>query len=340
MAYTDHQTKSAAGPAALPQAEAPPVDFDAYGTIYHPRGLPPAPSHLHDQHQNAYPFRGRIEPEGEFPPGAGRYHLYVSYACPFAQRTLIVRVLKGLEEVISVSVVDPIRDGRGWAFRQGPGQTLDTAGNGFCFLSQAYEDSSPAGYRGRVSVPVLWDKVKKTVASNYYPHITIDLGSRFNDWAKNPALDLYPEALRAHIDELNDFVAQGVNEGVYRAGFAGSQEAYAKAVGEVFAALDTLEKRLADGRPYLFGDALLETDIRLWVSLARFDAVYYGHFKVNLRQLRDYPFLWAYAKRLYALAAFRETTNFDHIKRHYYGTQLFINPRGIVPLGPLVDWND
>jgi putative glutathione S-transferase len=263
----------------------------------------------------------------------------VSYACPFAHRTLIVRSLKGLEYVISISVADPIRDGRGWAFREGAGQTLDTGGNGFVFLSQAYEASAPAGYRGRVSVPVLWDKVKKTVVSNNYPDITIDLGGQFNQWAKNPALDLYPEALRAEIDELNDFVAAGVNEGVYRAGFAGSQETYEMAAAEVFAALDALENRLSDGRSYLFGAMLLETDIRLWVTLARFDPVYYGHFKVNLRQLRDYPFLWAYARRLYALEAFKSTTNFDHIKRHYYGTQLFINPLGIVPLGPMEDWN-
>jgi putative glutathione S-transferase len=315
------------------------VDFDAYGTIYHPRGLPPAPSHLGGQHQTAYPFRGRIEPDGEFPPETGRYHLYVSYACPYAHRTLIVRALKGLEEVISLSVLDPIRDGRGWAFREGAGQTLDTGGRGFIFLSQAYEASSPAGYRGRVSVPVLWDKVTGRVVSNYYPDITIDLGGQFNRWAKNPSPDLYPEAQRAEIDELNDFVAAGINEGVYRAGFAGSQAAYAAAVMEVFSALDVLEDRLSDGRPYLFGGALRETDIRLWVTLVRFDPVYYGHFKVNLRQLRDYPFLWAYARRLYALEAFKGTTNLDHIKRHYYGTQLFINPSGIVPLGPVEDWN-
>jgi putative glutathione S-transferase len=185
----------------------------------------------------------------------------------------------------------------------------------------------------------LWDKVKKLVVSNYYPTITIDLGRQFNQWANIPGLDLYPEAERDDIDELNDFIAYGINEGVYRAGFADNQRAYDAAVEEVFAALDTLEKRLSDGRPYLFGERLRETDIRLWVTLVRFDLVYYGHFKVNLRQLRDYPFLWAYARRLYAHEAFERTTNFDHIKRHYYGTQLFINPRGIVPRGPLEDWH-
>ncbi|MDR1232060.1 MAG: glutathione S-transferase C-terminal domain-containing protein [Spirochaetaceae bacterium] len=318
--------------------EASPADFDGYGTIYHPKGLSAAPSHLRANHQNAYPFRGRIEPRGEFPPEAGRYHLYVSYACPFAHRTLIVRALKGLEDAVSVSVLDPIRDGRGWAFRNGSGQTLDTAGNGFTFLSQAYEASS-TGYEGRVSVPVLWDKVRKTVVSNYYPTITIDLGAQFNQWATHPGLDLYPEPLRREIDELNDFVAYGINEGVYRAGFADSQAAYDTAVEEVFAALDTLEKRLSDGRPCLFGEHLRETDIRLWVTLVRFDLVYFSHFKVNLRQLRDYPFLWAYARRLYTREAFASTTNFDHIKRHYFGTQLFINPRGIVPRGPLQDWH-
>jgi putative glutathione S-transferase len=318
--------------------EAPAVDFAAYGTIYNPKGLHPAPSHLKESHHTSYPFTGRITPDGEFPPETGRYHLYVSYACPFAHRTLIVRALKGLEDAISVSVVDPIRDGRGWAFRKGEGQTVDTAGNGFVFLSQAYEASSPSGYTGRVSVPVLWDKQKRTVVANYYPTITLDLGNRFNRWAKNPDTDLYPEELRGDIDRLNEFVAYGINEGVYRAGFADNQASYAKAALEVFDALDTLETRLSDGRLYLFGDRILETDIRLWVTLARFDTVYYGHFKVNLRRLSDYPFLWAYAKRLYALDAFKSTTNFDHIRRHYYGTQLHINPSGIVPVGPLLDW--
>jgi putative glutathione S-transferase len=318
--------------------EASPADFETYGTIYRPRGLSVGPSHLRDDHDNSYPFRGRIDPDGEFPPEHGRYHLYVSYACPFAHRALIVRSLKGLEDAVSVSVLDPIRDGRNWAFRKGDRQTLDTAENGFAFLSQAYEASSPGGYTGRVSVPVLWDKKQKTIVSNYYPSITIDLGQQFNQWAKNPALDLYPNELRGEIDRLNDFVYYHINEGVYRAGFAGNQADYAKAVTEVFDGLDTLEKRLSDGRPYLFGERPLETDIRLWVTLARFDPVYYGHFKVNLRQIRDYPLLWAYTRRLYGLDAFKNTTNFDHIKRHYYGTQLHINPSGIVPLGPLVDW--
>jgi putative glutathione S-transferase len=317
--------------------EASPVDFDQYGTIYFPRGFAAAPSHLTDK-SRAYPFTGRIAPAGDFPPEAGRYHLYVSYACPYAHRTLIVRALKGLEDVISVSVLDPIRDGRGWAFRSGQDQTLDTADNGFAFLSEAYEASSPAGYTGRVSVPLLWDKNKRVAVANFYNTITLDLGNQFNAWARNPGLDLYPPDLRADIDELNNFIAYNINDGVYRAGFTGQQEVYEKAVKEVFTALVALEARLSDDRPYLFGDSLTESDVRLWVTLARFDSVYYGHFKVNLRRLVDYPLLWAYTRRLFALDAFRATTKFDHIKRHYYGTQLHINPSGIVPLGPVLGW--
>lgn len=314
---------------------ADPVDFQTYGTIYQPKGgarLAPLGT------TDAYPFRGRIQPGGEFPPEPSRYHLYVSLACPFAQRTLIVRELKGLQHIIGVSVVDPIRDGRGWAFREGPGQTLDTAGNGFAFLSEAYEASSPGGYTGRVSVPVLWDTDTRQVVSNYYPQITLDLGAQFNQWARNPGLDLYPDDLRPELDELIDDIAENVNSGVYHAGFATTQADYEIGYHKVFDAFDRLEARLASAGPYLFGDRLAEADVRLWVTLARFDVVYHGHFKLNRARLVDYPALWAYARRLYALPGFGSTTDFDHIARHYYGTQRHLNPTGIVPLGPWTSW--
>lgn len=314
---------------------ADPVDFDTFGTIYAPRGgALAAPYGTTD----AYPFRGRITEGGPFEPATGRYHLYVCLACPYAQRTLIVRALKGLEQAISVSVVDPIRDGRGWAFREGPGHTLDTAGNGFAFLSEAYLASSGGHYTGRVSVPVLWDKQTQQVVSNNFPDITLDLGNRFNSWAQHPDLDLYPVGLRVEIDRLNDHIGEHVNAGVYHAGFARDQAEYAAGYAEVFDALDGLERRLATSGPYLFGDRLTEADVRLWVTLARFDSVYHGHFKVNRQRLTDFPALWAYARRLYAIPAFSQTTNFDHIKRHYYGTQLHLNPTGIVPVGPDLDW--
>lgn len=314
---------------------ADPVDFATFGTIYAPRGGAELAPYGTDQ---AYPFRGRITPQGPFPPAAGRYHLYVSLACPYAHRTLVVRELKGLTEVIGVSVVDPIRDGRGWAFREGSGQTHDRAGNGFRFLSQAYEASADGRYAGRVSVPVLWDTHTRQVVSNYYPDITLDLGNQFNAWSSNPELDLYPEDLQADLDQVMAEIAEHVNAGVYHAGFATTQAAYQAGCNEVFAALDGLEDRLASGGPFLFGDRLTEADVRLWVTLVRFDTVYHGHFKVNRQRLIDYPALWAYARRLYSLPGFGSTTDLDHIRRHYYGTQLHLNPSGIVPLGPELDW--
>jgi putative glutathione S-transferase len=321
---------------SLTAVGADPVDFENYGTIYAPRGsavLAPYGT------AEAYPFRGRITTEGPFEPATGRYHLYVSLACPYAHRALIVRALKGLQDAIGVSIVDPIRDGRGWAFREGPGQTLDTAGNGFRFLSEAYQASTTGDYTGRVSVPVLWDTHTRQVVSNHFPDITIDLGTQFDRWANHPEINLYPTDLRDQIDELNQLIGDDVNAGVYRAGFARNQAEYHAGYTAVFTTLDLLEQRLLDGGPYLFGDRLTEADVRLWVTLARFDAVYHGHFKVNRQRLVDFPALWDYARRLYAIPAFVETTDFDHIKRHYYGTQLHLNPTGIVPDGPLVDWS-
>ena len=319
---------------------ASPVDFDRYGDYV---GKRDRPNRLIKDHSDGafvrppYPFRGRIG-DTEFPAEPGRYHLFASYACPWASRSLIVRKLKGLDDVIGVSIVDPVRDGRGWAFREGPGQTGDTSGNGFTFLSEAYEATEP-GYPGHLSVPVLWDNKTHRIVSNHFPDISLDIGSQFNQWATNPELNLYPDNLRQEIDVLADDIYTNLNNGVYRAGFAQSQAPYEKAVHDVFATLDKLEGRLSEGGPFLFGDQLTEADVRLWVTLVRFDVVYYVHFKVNIRHLTDYPALWAYARRLYAIPAFRETTNFDHIKRHYYTTHPLNNPLRIVPVGPEINWN-
>jgi glutathionyl-hydroquinone reductase len=245
-----------------------------------------------------------------------------------------VRELLGLTDVVSLSAVDPVRDGRGWAFRAGDGYDLDPL-NGFAMLREAYEATEPS-YDGHISVPVLWDRQTRRIVSNNFPDITLDLDTQFGDWA-NPDYDLYPEHLRPEIDELNELVYLAVNNGVYRSGFATMQESYHEAVSRLFATLDLLEARLA-GHRYLLGDAITEADVRLWVTLARFDAVYYSHFKCNLRRITDYPNLWGYARDLYALPAFRNTTKFDQIKRHYYTTHPNLNPTRIVPDGPVIDW--
>jgi putative glutathione S-transferase len=265
-----------------------------------------------------------------YPAASGRYHLYVSWACPWAHRTIIVRRLKKLESVIGMTVVDPIRDGRGWAFRDGPGHSLDIL-NGFHFLSEAYRLTDPH-YRGRVTVPVLWDTVTKRIVSNSDD----DLMRMFNqafDRMTDSRLDLYPERLRGEIDDLNGFIYEYVNDGVYRAGFATSQRVYEKAVRRLFDALDQLDTRLKTSR-YLFGKTFVETDWRLFVTLIRFDAVYHGHFKCNIRRIIDYPNLFAYLKDLYQTDGVADTVNFDHIKRHYYVTHDDINPTRIVPVGP------
>ncbi len=280
-------------------------------------------------------FRGRVTRDGSsgFPAAAGRYHLYVSLACPWAHRTVILRRLKGLEQAISLSVVDPIRDERGWAFRDGPGYTRDPI-NGFAFLGDAYQASDPA-YRGRVTVPVLWDKEKGAVVSNSDDDLLRMLNSEFADFATNP-YDFYPPDLRGEIDALNATIYETVNNGVYRAGFASSQGAYEEAFGALFATLDELEARLATRR-HLLGARQTEADWRLFVTLVRFDAVYHGHFKCNLRRIVDYPNLSGYLRDLYQQEGVAETVNFDHIKRHYYMTHDEINPARIVPAGPLLD---
>jgi len=284
-----------------------------------------------------YSIRGRITADGSsgFPAEAGRYHLYVSLACPWAHRAIIVRRLLGLEDAVSMTVVDPVRDERGWAFRDGPGHTADGV-CGFQFLSEAYLLTDPE-YTGRYTVPCIWDRRARRLVTNNYPDITIDFETQFGAFQKPDAPDLYPVALREEIDEVNEAVYRDVNNGVYRTGFAASQEAYDAAVHTLFARLDRLEERLA-GRRYLVGGQLTEADVRLFTTLARFDAVYVGHFKCNLRRLVDYPNLWGYARDLYQRPAFGETVDFDHIKRHYYMTHEQLNPSRIVPAGPLADW--
>jgi glutathionyl-hydroquinone reductase len=270
---------------------------------------------------------------GTCPAEAGRYHLYVSWACPWAHRTIIVRKLKRLEDAIGMTVVDPIRDERGWAFRDVPGASLDPI-NGFHFLSEAYLATDP-GYRSRVTVPVLWDKKQKRIVSNNDDHIMRMLETEFDVFG-DPSLDLYPAQHRAEIDSLNALIYETVNDGVYRAGFATKQAAYEKAARKVFETLDQIDERLG-GRRYLFGAAPIETDWRLFVTLIRFDPVYFGHFKCNLRRIVDYPNLSGYLRDLYQIDGVAQTVNFDHIKRHYYYTHDDINPTRIVPIGPLQD---
>lgn len=284
-----------------------------------------------------YTIRDRITADGSsgFPAVAGRYHLYVSLACPWAQRAVIVRRLLGLEEAISLSVVDPVRDERGWAFRDGPGYSSDPVNN-FQFLSEAYLITDP-NYTGRYTVPCIWDRVTGRLVTNNYPDITIDLATQFTAFHKPGAPDLYPEALRSEIDAINALIYEDVNNGVYKAGFAVAQDAYDTAVKALFERLDWLETRLTHQR-YLVGNQLTEADVRLYTTLVRFDSVYYGHFKCNLCRLMDFPQLWAYARDLYQRPGFGDTTDIDQIKRHYYMTHPQLNPTRIVPIGPVLDW--
>jgi len=284
-----------------------------------------------------YRIRDRITADGSsgFPAEAGRYHLYVSLACPWAHRAIIVRRLLGLEDVVSMSVVDPIRDEKGWAFREGEGHGPDPV-CAFRYLSEAYLRTDPS-YTGRYTVPCIWDRVTQRLVTNNYPDITIDFETQFTAFHRPGAPALYPEALRAEIDAVNAVVYEDVNNGVYRAGFATSQAKYDAAVDALFARLDWLEERLA-ARRHLVGTQLTEADVRLFTTLVRFDAVYVGHFKCNLRRLVDYPNLWGYARDLYQRPGFGETVNFGHIKRHYYMTHDRLNPSRIVPKGPIVDW--
>ncbi|HJT19300.1 MAG TPA: glutathione S-transferase family protein [Nitrospira sp.] len=280
-------------------------------------------------------FRGWVTADGSsgYEATPGRYHLYVSWACPWAHRTIIVRRLKRLESVVGMTVVDPIRDEKGWAFREGPGHSLDPI-NGFRFLSEAYRATDPH-YRSRVTVPVLWDTVTRRIVSNSDDDLMRMFNAAFDRFTDS-RIDLYPEPLREEIDELNAFIYENVNDGVYRAGFATSQRAYERAARRLFDALDRLEKRLEDRR-FLFGSRPVETDWRLFVTLIRFDAVYHGHFKCNIRRIIDYRNLFGYLKDLYQTDGIADTVNFDHIKRHYYVTHSDINPTRIVPIGPEQD---
>jgi len=289
-------------------------------------------------------FREWVSKDGStpYPAAAGRYHLYVSLACPWASRTVIFRKLKRLEEAIGMTVVDPIRDEQGWAFRDPtgkipPGAPFDSTDpiNGFQFLREAYIATDPA-YHERVTVPVLWDKQTKKVVNNCEDDICRMFNDRFNDFAGNKDIDFFPQEIEDKHSKLSDFVHDVVNNGVYKAGFATRQRPYEIACRKLFEALDELEGRLSKNR-YLFGDRIVEADWRLFCTLIRFDAVYHGHFKCNLRRIIDYPNLQGYLLDLYQQPGIAETVSLDHIKRHYYVTHTQINPSRIVPIGPVLD---
>ncbi|HJP31378.1 MAG TPA: glutathione S-transferase family protein [Candidatus Latescibacteria bacterium] len=266
--------------------------------------------------------------------GAARYHLYVSLACPWAHRTIITRKLRGLEDVIPMTVVDPVRDDRGWRFGEGEGFEPDP-NEGFRFLSEAYQLTDPAPNR-RVTVPVLWDRTRRRIVNNSED----DICRMFNDVFPSPlqgAIDLFPQDLHAEATDLNGLIYEDVNNGVYRAGFAGTQAAYERCVMRLFRALDQLEERLSNTR-YLLGNHLTESDLRLFCTLIRFDAVYYLHFKCNVRRIVDYPNLWGFTRDIYQLPGVADTVNLNHIKQHYYVTHPDINPTRIVPVGPELDF--
>jgi glutathionyl-hydroquinone reductase len=273
---------------------------------------------------------------------AGRYQLYVSLACPWASRTVIVRKLKGLEDAIGLTVVDPVRDDLGWAFRDTsgkipPGAPFESTDpiNGFHLLSEAYITTDP-NYHERVTVPVLWDTKTKRIVNNCEDDICRMFNDVFNEFARNKTVDLFPKQIQADHARLSDFIYDNVNNGVYKAGFAVRQRPYERACRRVFEALDELEQRLSKSR-YLFPNRIVEADWRLFCTLVRFDAVYHGHFKCNLRRIIDYPNLQGYLMDLYQQPSIAETVNLDHIKRHYYMTHTAINPTRIVPVGPLLD---
>ena len=275
--------------------------------------------------------------DSEFLPEANRYHLYVSLACPWAHRTLIFRTLKGLENVISVSIVDPIMGAQGWGFSQGYGGSGDPV-NSASHLHEIYSLAEP-GFTGRVTVPTLWDKKKKTIVNNESSEIIRMFNSAF-DGVTNPEaqkLDFYPEALRDQIDSINEQIYHDVNNGVYKVGFATTQDAYEEAFSALFDRLDQLEALLGRQR-YLVGDQLTEADWRFFTTLIRFDAVYHGHFKCNQRRIADYPNLWEYTRELYQTPGVAETVDLDQIKTHYYASHESINPTRIVPRGPLIDF--
>ena len=273
---------------------------------------------------------------GGFKAEAGRYHLYVSLACPWANRTLIFRHIKGLEEMISLSVVHWTMGREGWTFEPGEGVVPDPLHNAH-YLHEVYTGADP-DYSGRVTVPILWDKKTETIVSNESSEIIRMFNSAFDGIGALPG-DYYPQEWRGEIDEINARIYSNVNNGVYKAGFATTQEAYEEAVFPLFETLDWLEDRLSTRR-YLMGDRLSEADWRLFTTLVRFDPVYVGHFKCNIRRLADYPNLWAYTRDLYQHEGVADTINMHHIKDHYYGSHETINPTGVVPVGPALNLNE
>ena len=268
----------------------------------------------------------RKDSSSEFPAVANRYHLYASLACPWAHRVIIVRKLKGLEKIIGMTIVDPVRDEKGWRFTEEPDPI-----NNFEYLKQAYIASDP-DFDARVTVPVLWDCIKQKIVNNSEDDLTYMMNTEFEDFSLTQ-LDLHPENLRTEIEELERIIYENINNGVYQAGFATTQFACELAVEKLFKTLDFLEDRLSNSQ-YLFGSQIVECDWRLFVTLIRFDAVYHGHFKCNQRRIIDYPNLYRYMCELYQLDGISSTVNFDHIKRHYYMTHPEINPTRIVPIGP------
>jgi glutathionyl-hydroquinone reductase len=286
--------------------------------------------------RNPTTFRDRITADGSsgFPAVANRYHLYVSYACPWAHRTLIMLQLKGLTEAISISAVDPLMAENGWEFSNFPGTIPDTV-NHARYLREVYAIAD-AKYTGRVTVPILWDKQTTSIVNNESREIIRMFDTQFEDIAQNQ-INLYPEQLQEKIDRAIDDIYDPINNGVYKAGFAKSQEAYEEAVKKLFVALDYWEGILAQ-QDYLCGDSLTEADICLFTTLFRFDAVYYVHFKCNLRHIWDYPNLWNYVKKIYQHPQIKATCNLEHIKLHYYQSHPHINPSGIVPYGPAIEF--
>lgn len=280
-------------------------------------------------------FRNRITRDGSsgFPAESGRYHLFVAHSCPWAHRTVIVRHLKKLESVVSLAIADRPRL-QGWAYSQGVDELQPE--NGALPLHRVYTAASPS-YTGRVTVPTLWDRKRHTIVNNESSEIVRMLNSEFGQWSEGSP-DLYPEALRKDIDEINAYVYERVNNGVYRCGFAKSQQAYEEAFWRLFEALDALEARLAT-QHFLAGAQLTEADVRLFATLVRFDAVYHCHFKCNLRRIEDYANLSNYLRDLYQRPGFGETVDMAAIKRGYYGSQPQVNPSGIVPVGPMQDFS-
>ena len=313
---------------------ASPVDFEAYGDYAPPPG---AYDQRGDMATLIYPITGRITDDGSSPFRAepGRYHLYYSYYCPWAQRPMIALKLRGLDGVITSSAVDPVRDGRGWAFRAGRGHEPDPV-NGFTLLQEAYLATDPS-FAGHISVPALWDRATEQLVSNHYATMTVDLETQFAAWA-DPAVQLYPESTRDEIDHVNAGIVRDLATGAYAARAATNQEAYDTVSDRVYGALDRFEARLAERR-FLVGEAITDADLLLYVNLTRFDAVAVPLGRLTRRRLVDHPNLWAYVRDLYERRAFRDTTDLDHVVRGTFGTGAGIATHRIVPALPEVDWD-